>query len=159
MLKRFRFLLVPFLIMAFCLTPALVLASCETPISTAEAIQCGANNAAGVPGGASPGNTINITVDNAINFISMAVGAVAVIMLIVGGFRYVTSSGSEESVKGAKNTIMYALIGLVIVAVAQIVVQFVLTKTDKSLNGNSTSSSSSDTSTGNTKSGSPLVPQ
>jgi hypothetical protein len=64
-----------------------------------------------------------------INVLSLIVGAVAVIMLIFGGFRYVTSGGKQESVTAAKNTIIYALIGLVIVAVAQIVVQFVLTKT------------------------------
>ena len=61
-----------------------------------------------------------------INLISVAAGIVAVIMIVVGGFRYVTSGGKQESITGAKNTILYALIGLVIIALAQIVVHFVL---------------------------------
>jgi hypothetical protein len=61
-------------------------------------------------------------------FLSAVVGFVAVVMLIFGGFRYVTSGGNSESISKAKNTIIYALIGLVIVALAQIIVQFVLNK-------------------------------
>jgi cytochrome bd-type quinol oxidase subunit 2 len=72
------------------------------------------------------GATADSLVNKAINVISLIVGAVAVIMLIVGGFRYVTSGGKQESVAGAKTTITYALVGLVIVAVAQVVVHFVL---------------------------------
>lgn len=50
-------------------------------------------------------------------------------MIIVGGFRYVISGGDSNGVSGAKNTIMYAIIGLVIVLFAQIIVKFVLTNT------------------------------
>lgn len=63
-----------------------------------------------------------------INILSWVVGAVAVIMLIFAGFRYVTSGGDENGIKGAKNTILYAIIGLVIVALAQIIVNFVLNR-------------------------------
>jgi hypothetical protein len=72
---------------------------------------------------------LNELIKTVINVISVIVGAIAVVMIIVGGFRYVTSGGKEDSVRGAKSTIMYALIGLVIVALAQIVVRFVLDKT------------------------------
>jgi hypothetical protein len=54
------------------------------------------------------------------------VGVAAVIMIIIGGFRYITSSGDSASVNSAKNTILYAIIGLVIVALAQVIVRFVL---------------------------------
>ncbi len=77
---------------------------------------------------ASTGNSLNTTITTAINVISIIVGAIAVIMIIIGGFRYVTSGGKQESVAGAKTTILYALIGLVIVALAQVVVHFVLAK-------------------------------
>jgi lysylphosphatidylglycerol synthetase-like protein (DUF2156 family) len=66
-----------------------------------------------------------------INIISVVVGIVAVIMIIYAGFRYVTSGGREDAVKGAKNTILYAIIGLVVVALAQIIVHFVLAKTSQ----------------------------
>ena len=73
----------------------------------------------------SPG-TANTIVAKVINILSLIVAAVAVIMIIFGGFRYVTSGGKQESVTSAKNTILYGLIGLVIVALAQIIVNFVL---------------------------------
>jgi hypothetical protein len=49
-------------------------------------------------------------------------------MIIIGGLRYVTSGGKQESVTSAKNTILYAVIGLVIIALAQIIARFVLQK-------------------------------
>lgn len=69
---------------------------------------------------------LNNIVRRIVNILSIIVGVVAVIMIIVGGFRYVTSGGSDASVTGAKNTILYAVIGLIIVALAQVIVNFVL---------------------------------
>jgi hypothetical protein len=75
------------------------------------------------------GNTnINNIIKTVINVFSWVVGVVAVIMIIVGGFRYVTAGGDSNNVSSAKNTIIYAIIGLVIVAMAQFIVQFVLNK-------------------------------
>jgi len=68
---------------------------------------------------------INTIVTDVVNIFSVVVGIIAVIMIIVGGFRYITSGGSGD-VSGAKNTIVFALIGLVIVALAQVLVHFVL---------------------------------
>jgi hypothetical protein len=62
-----------------------------------------------------------------INWISALIGVVAVIMIIFGGFRYITSGGNDTSVASAKKTILYALVGLVIVALSQLIVKFVLT--------------------------------
>lgn len=76
-----------------------------------------------------PGSSLTDFIAKALNVLSIVVGAIAVVMIIIGGFRYVTSGGKEEGVKGAKNSILYALIGLVIVALAQIIVRFVLTRT------------------------------
>lgn len=71
---------------------------------------------------------VNSTVALVINVFSWVVGVVAVIMIIVGGFKYITSGGDSGKITSAKNSIIYAIIGLVIVALAQIIVQFVLTK-------------------------------
>jgi len=101
----------------------------EQPKTTAEALQCGTDSAADVSKSGDPGGKIDTTIQNIINLLSVAVGIAAVIMLIIGGFRYVTSAGNQETVKAAKNTILYALIGLVIVALAQLIVNFVLNKT------------------------------
>ncbi len=60
-----------------------------------------------------------------INIFSIVVGAISVIMIIIGGFRYIISGGDSNGVSGAKNTILYAIVGLVIVLFAQIIVRFV----------------------------------
>jgi hypothetical protein len=71
---------------------------------------------------------INKMVHTIVNLLSAIVGIVAVIMIIVGGFRYITSGGNDASVTAAKNTILYAVIGLVVVALAQVLVRFTLSK-------------------------------
>ncbi|MEX2006684.1 MAG: pilin [Candidatus Saccharimonadales bacterium] len=71
---------------------------------------------------------INAIVHSIINLISAIVGIVAVVMIIWGGLRYVTSGGNEAGVTSAKNTILYAIIGLIIVALAQLMVRFTLSK-------------------------------
>lgn len=55
-------------------------------------------------------------------------GVISVIVIIVGGFRYVVSGGDSASTKGAKDSILYALVGLVITVFAQAIVAFVLKK-------------------------------
>lgn len=71
-------------------------------------------------------NSIQDLVHHIVNLLSAVVGVVAVIMIIFGGFRYVTSGGSDSSVTSAKNTILYAIIGLVIVALSQLLVHFTI---------------------------------
>lgn len=57
-----------------------------------------------------------------INWFLGLVGLLAVLMLIYGGFRYLTSGGNEESTTKAKNTIIYAIIGIVIVILSYAIV-------------------------------------
>lgn len=71
--------------------------------------------------------SLSHVIKQVINIFSIVVGAVSVIMIIIGGFRYVVSNGDSNGVSGAKNTILYAIIGLVIVLFAQVIVRFVLT--------------------------------
>lgn len=61
------------------------------------------------------------------NTILYAVGIVSVIMLIYGGFRYVISGGDSKKVTDAKNTVLYAIIGLIISILAFAIVNFVIT--------------------------------
>lgn len=61
-----------------------------------------------------------------VNIFSIIVGVVAVIMIIYGGFRYITSGGDSAKVGGAKNSLVYAIVGLIIVALAQLIVHYVL---------------------------------
>lgn len=69
---------------------------------------------------------ISNLITTAINIMSVVVGIAAVIMIMVGGFKYVTSGGESSKTSSAKNTIVYAVIGLVIVAFAQFIVKFVI---------------------------------
>ena len=113
------------------------------PIAAPSSVENIANNVCrGVisaeTGISSPGTTISSckeTADSGLGFISkriinvfsIVVGIVSVIMIIVGGFRYIISGGDSSSVQGAKNTILYAIVGLVIVLFAQVIIRFVLT--------------------------------
>jgi hypothetical protein len=45
---------------------------------------------------------------------------------MVGGLKYITSQGDPNATATAKNTILYAAIGLVVVALAQVIVRFVI---------------------------------
>lgn len=69
---------------------------------------------------------LNGLIKTIINIVSIVVGVVAVIMIIFGGLKYITSGGDSSNVSSAKNTIIYAIVGLVIVALAQFIVRFVL---------------------------------
>lgn len=69
--------------------------------------------------------TVTGAVHTAVNILSYIVGIAAIIMIIIGSFKYVTSSGDSNRISSAKSTIMYALIGLVVAALAQVLVVFV----------------------------------
>ena len=62
-----------------------------------------------------------------VNIMLFVIGAVAVIMLIYGGVKYVTSGGAQDKVAEAKNTILYAIVGIVVALLAFAVVNFVVT--------------------------------
>ncbi len=61
------------------------------------------------------------------NTVLYAVGIISVVMLIIGGIRYVISAGDSKKVADAKNTIMYAIIGLIIAILSYAIVNFVIT--------------------------------
>ena len=80
-------------------------------------------------------NNVQTLLTNIINWFSIIVGVIAVIMIIVGGLKYITSGGESGKVSSAKTTIIYALIGLVVVALAQLIVHFVLGQASTIVNG------------------------
>ncbi len=81
------------------------------------------------------GNGLTSIAQNVTNIFSIVVGIVAVIMIIYGGFKYITSGGDSGNVSSAKNTLIYAIIGLIIVALAQIIVHFVINSATNSTTG------------------------
>lgn len=85
------------------------------PGGSADAI-CGANKQ----------GDFDVLMKNVINTILFVLGMIAVIMIVIGGIRYTTSNGESAQIQAAKNTIMYAVIGLVIAIMSYAIVNFVL---------------------------------
>ena len=61
-----------------------------------------------------------------VNIFLILAGLVAAIFLIVGGVQYIISRGDEDATEKAKNTILYAIVGLVVIGLAAAIVNFVV---------------------------------
>jgi uncharacterized membrane protein len=130
MIKTIKNVLAGLLIVpALALSVSLV-APIAQPVSAAltpgtSGIQDGLNSAQpeGVPDTLDGSDGIFKTIVNILLFI---IGAIAVIMLIIGGIRYTISGGDSSAVTGAKNTILYAIIGIVVALLAYAIVNFVI---------------------------------
>jgi hypothetical protein len=132
---RLKLRAVTFLSLLLVFTPAVLMGAQVQAADTIQDNLCaGANlniNSSCKSGGITDqqaADRINNIIRLVINIFSILVGVVAVIMIIIGGLKYITSGGDSSNVTGAKNTILYAVVGLVVVAMAQFIVRFVLTK-------------------------------
>lgn len=110
------------------LTIGLGVALVATPVSALG--EGGASAGIGAArGDNTPSNLVNgdsSIIKRAINIMLFAVGVLSVVMLIFGGFRYVISGGKKESVTNAKNTILYAIVGLLVAVFAYAIINFIL---------------------------------
>jgi hypothetical protein len=70
--------------------------------------------------------TLSQRITTIVNIMLYILGAIAVIMIVIGGIRYTTSNGDSAGISGAKNTILYAIVGLVVAILAYAIVNFVL---------------------------------
>ncbi len=122
-------------VLAMLAVPALVLSVGSAPVFAVEglSVKNGASSARGndqgeclfgTETGCEGKTAIFQTITNVLLFI---IGAVSVIMLIIGGIRYTTSQGDQTAVQNAKNTILYSIVGIVVALLAYAVVNFVLT--------------------------------
>lgn len=75
----------------------------------------------------SQGDEVDTLIGNIITALLGLIGIVSVIFLIIGGFRYITAQGDSSQIASAKNTILYAIIGLVVALASYAIVAFVLT--------------------------------
>lgn len=69
---------------------------------------------------------ISTVFQTVVNVLLFVIGAVSVIMLIIGGIRYAVSGGDQGAVTSAKNTILYAVIGLVVAFFAFAIVNWIV---------------------------------
>ncbi len=79
-------------------------------------------------GGSQTSSTASLSglIKTVIDVLLYVLGAVAVIMIVIGGIKYTTSNGDQAQVTSAKNTIMYAVIGLIVAIMAYAIVNFVI---------------------------------
>lgn len=105
----------------FMAAPTMVMAqNAKSDICSGATFDTGCNN--------TPGPSATDVVRDVVDLLSLLIGVIAVIMAIVAGFRYVTSNGDSSKISGAKDTLIYALVGIVVAALGQAIVQFVLNK-------------------------------
>lgn len=75
---------------------------------------------------ASGDDDILTLISNIINTLLFLIGIAAVVVIIIGGFRYVAANGDTGAMATAKNTILYAVVGLVVAIASFAIVNFVL---------------------------------
>lgn len=94
-------------------------AGCDDTTSIQAGVDC-------IGGNIDNNTDLQSVITSVVNTLLFVIGIISVIMLIVGGIRYVVSGGNQSQVEGARNTILYAIVGLVIAFVAWGVVNFVV---------------------------------
>ncbi|HUC87492.1 MAG TPA: pilin [Candidatus Saccharimonadales bacterium] len=72
------------------------------------------------------GTQLTTSFGGIIDTLFIVAGAVAVLIMVIGGIRYITSTGDSKRIQAAKDTILYAIMGLVVVILARAIVGFVL---------------------------------
>jgi|SRR5581483_10858720 len=116
--------------MAFAAVPVSA-AALPAPIQFADA-KGDACAGIGLAGGSCTGNgsadRANTLATTLINVFSVVVGVIAVVMIIIAGAKFITSNGDTSKVASAKTSIIYAIVGLIIVVLAQTIVHYVITK-------------------------------
>lgn len=70
--------------------------------------------------------TLQEGIKTIVGILLFVLGAIAVIMIIIGGIRYTTSNGDANQTKAAKDTVLYAVVGLIVALLAYAIVNFVL---------------------------------
>ncbi len=100
-------------------------------------------------GGGNSGEQFPMVIQGILNVIISVSGVVAVIFIVVGGINYMTSTGDPAKVKRAKDTILYACIGLIVCALAYVIVNWTIGAINKA----NTAGTSTNNSTGNDNGG------
>lgn len=100
-------------------TTSVFAADCTSTTSIQDGVDC-------IGGNIDNNTDLQSVITSVVNTMLFVIGIISVIMLIVGGIRYVVSGGNQSQVEGARNTILYAIVGLVIAFVAWGVVNFVI---------------------------------
>lgn len=135
-MKRFKLVVLVASVIAFGMSSFFPLSAFAAPAgpllpadSAAKKEVCsGVGAASGASGCTAPAGspTVNSVINTVINIMSAFVGILAVIMIIFSGFRYVTAGGDSSKIGQAKNSLIYAIVGIVVAGTAQLLVRYVV---------------------------------
>lgn len=127
-MKRIKALVASLAVFIALLVPAVPAFAATDPFADACKMKgAGASSACDEDGG-NPLTGPNGTITKVTRLIGYIAGVAAIIIMIVAGIMYVTSDGDAGKIQSAKTTLIYALVGLVVVGGAQGIVVFVLSK-------------------------------
>lgn len=110
-------------VFAIAVAPALPAYAATTCTSAADCVTKGVDQSGG---STAPKADAGAIIKSIVDILLFVVGAVSVIMIVIGGLKYVLSNGESAAVTSAKNTIFYAVIGLVVAALAYAIVHWVI---------------------------------
>lgn len=135
MIKKLTLILTSIMLLAGLAMPSVVFAqaAAPAPASASKTAVCqGVQDASGSTNcGQTPvlgQDPITNLITTVVKVFSIIIGVVSVVMIMYGGFRYITSGGDSGKITSAKDTILYAVIGLSVAALAQFIVQYVLNR-------------------------------
>lgn len=114
---------IPAFIAAFAFGAVVVTGVDVAALDPANGVNSGINAAGG---GAGSGGNLSGGIKTVINTLLFILGAIAVIMIVIGGIKYTLSNGDASSIKSAKDTILYSVIGLIVALLAYAIVNFVV---------------------------------
>jgi hypothetical protein len=128
MKKYLSILLIPVFILSF-----------STNVFAVDILSNTCNNANSNQPGSAPGicgdnqtnstkNPIYSIFKTVLNLLSYAIGFISVVVIIIAGLRMILSGGDPQTLNSARNAIIYAVAGIAVAAIAQIIVVFVLSK-------------------------------
>jgi len=109
-LKGLLYLLISFPVVAFAANPGAIIP----------------DNPGNILPGQGLGDTLEGNILGIIKLFLQVIGLIAVVYIIYGGFRYITSNGDEKVVSAAKKTIINSLIGLVVIILSYVIVNVVI---------------------------------
>ena len=105
-----------------------VYAACDGASGLEDGVDCGkTSDKAACLFGTNPTTKEPCVFTNITNAALFIIGAISVLMLIYGGIRYTISGGDSAAVTAAKNTILYAVVGIIVAIMAYAIVNYVIT--------------------------------
>ncbi len=124
-MKHIRLLVAAFLLLAG--VGGAVLATSSASADSPKSVVC-STLGSGTGCTTTPTNGVDLkgVVGAVVNILSLIVGIAAVVVIIISGLRMITASGDSSSIATARTSVIYAIVGLVVAAAAQLIVKYVL---------------------------------